>query len=143
MVGVGPRFLSAALLSFAVSFPGACLVKALGSAAAIRASGWWTIAAEAAIAFLLGWLASLATTAANIRFFRLPVVMAWRRIGFMAAIPLAPCTGLSLRYQYAGDSLASIWSQGLGLLLAILVGLQTGYQETQAKPEPIPHTTPN
>ena len=99
----------------------------------MRASGWRMIAAEAAIAFLLGWLASLATTAVNIRFFQLPVATAWRRIGFMAAIPLAPCTGLSLRYQYAGDTVASLWSQGLGLLLAVLVAMQTGYQETQPR----------
>jgi hypothetical protein len=119
------------MLSFLISMPGTYLIRLVGLAVAphpVRAI------VEVVLTAASAWLAASASTAAIIRIFRLPIAHAWRRMALIGATPLIPCAFFHFRYQQVADSTGALWSQALGLLLAILIGLQTGYLEMTGDP---------
>ena len=126
---MGPQFVYAATVSFALSLPVAHLIRILGRYVVNKAPCAGLSGVEVVLVAGSAWLAVTAGTATAVKALKLPVNCAWSRMAVMAATPLLPCAFFSCRYQQAADSFAAFWSQTLGLLLAVLIGLQTGFQE--------------
>jgi hypothetical protein len=131
---VGTRYLHAAAVSFAVALPVAQLFHLLFRGLPGKVPFLSLVPVETGLTVVSVGMAAAVAMAVMVRMFDLPVATFWRRMVLMSMAPLVPCAFFSVRYEHAADPFAAWWSQALGLLLAILIGLQTGYQETTLEP---------